>query len=144
QAAVYLASQAAKVWMLVRGKSLHDSMSRYLIDRIAAQPNIEVLTHTEVSGLEGTDGMLETVRWENMQTGEETARPIRHLFLLIGAEPNTDWLAQCGIAVDNKGFVITDTKGGCTLETNREGIFAIGDVRSGSIKRVASAVGEGA
>jgi thioredoxin reductase (NADPH) len=143
QAAVYLASQAAKVWMLVRGRSLDDSMSRYLIERIAAQPNIEVLTQTEVSGLEGADGMLETVRWRNARTREEIARPIRHLFLLIGAEPNTDWLTQCGIAVDEKGFVITDANGRA-LETNREGIFAIGDVRSGSIKRVASAVGEGA
>jgi thioredoxin reductase (NADPH) len=143
QAAVYLASMAAKVWMLVRGRSLDDSMSRYLIERIAAQPNIEVLTQTEVNGLEGTDGALESVRWQSNATGKETTRPIRHLFLLIGAEPNTDWLEQCGIAVDNKGFVITGAKGQ-PHETNREGIFAIGDVRSGSIKRVASAVGEGA
>jgi thioredoxin reductase (NADPH) len=118
-------------------------MSRYLIERIAAQPNIEVLTQTEVSGLDGADGMLETVRWRNRKTGEETARVIRHLFLFIGAEPNTDWLAQCGVAVDEKGFVITGANGQ-PHETSREGIFAIGDVRSGSIKRVASAVGEGA
>jgi thioredoxin reductase (NADPH) len=139
QAAVYLASQAKKVWMIVRGKSLDATMSRYLCDRIAAQPNIEVLTETEVTALEGPDGALETVRWRNRATGEETAKAIRHLFLLIGAAPNTNWLAQSGIALDDKGFVKTDG-----LMTNKRGVFAIGDVRSGSVKRVASSVGEGA
>jgi thioredoxin reductase (NADPH) len=143
QAAVYLASQAAKVWLIVRGQGLEASMSRYLIDRIASQPNIEVLTQTEISALEGDGGVLETIRWRNLGTKKETARGIRHLFLFIGAEPNTDWLAQSGIALDEKGFVRTDGERR-PLETNREGVFAIGDVRAGSTKRVAAAVGEGA
>jgi thioredoxin reductase (NADPH) len=147
QAAVYLASQAKKVWMIVRGKSLDATMSRYLCDRIAAQPNIEVLTETEVVGLSGDDGALENVRWRGRGTGKEENHSIRHLFLLIGAAPNTNWLAQSGIALDTKGFVLADAfagEGGYPLMTNRRGIFAIGDVRSGSVKRVAAAVGEGA
>jgi thioredoxin reductase (NADPH) len=147
QAAVYLASQAKKVWMIVRGKSLDATMSRYLCDRIAAQPNIEVLTETEVVALEGEDGALETVRWRNRRTGAETAKAIRHLFLLIGAAPNTNWLAQSGIALDEKGFVRADPFAGddrFPFQTNKRGIFAIGDVRSGSVKRVAASVGEGA
>jgi thioredoxin reductase (NADPH) len=146
QAAVYLATQAAKVWMLVRGRGLEATMSRYLVDRIAAQPNIEVLAQTEVTGLEGRDGILEAVRWRT-RGSEETRRPMRHLFLLIGAEPNTDWLEKSGIALDEKGFVRTGEQAGeghQPLETSHRGVFAIGDVRSGSIKRVASAVGEGA
>jgi thioredoxin reductase (NADPH) len=146
QAAVYLASQAKKVWMIVRGKGLDATMSRYLCDRIAAQPNIEVLTGTEVSALEGPSGSLEHVRWRNRATGEETSRPIRHLFLLIGAEPNTKWLVQSGIEVDAKGFVSAEAfqgNGRLPFQTNRHGIFAIGDVRAGSVKRVATAVGEG-
>jgi thioredoxin reductase (NADPH) len=143
QAAVYLATQAAKVWLIVRGRSLEASMSRYLIDRITAQPNIEVLTQTSVSALEGRGGTLEAIRWRHLQTGEETKMPLRHLFLFIGAEPNTDWLGQCGVMLDDKGFVRTDASPR-PLETSREGVFAIGDVRSGSIKRVAAAVGEGA
>ena len=143
QAAVYLATQAAKVWMIVRGRSLEASMSRYLIDRIAAQPNIEVVTQTGVSALEGGDGVLESIRWRHLPSGEETVRPIRHLFLFIGAEPNTGWLAQSGVTLDDKGFVRAD--GNLRpLETSREGVFAIGDVRAGSTKRVAAAVGEGA
>lgn len=146
QAAVYLATQAKKVWMIVRGKGLDATMSRYLCDRIAAQPNIEVLTETEVSALEGADGSLTAVRWKDRATGEEVSRPIRHLFLLIGAEPNTKWLAQSGIEVDAKGFVCAEPYRGNSrlpFETNRHGIFAIGDVRAGSVKRVAAAVGEG-
>ncbi|HEY4264220.1 MAG TPA: FAD-dependent oxidoreductase [Micropepsaceae bacterium] len=143
QAAVYLATQAAKVWMIVRGKSLEASMSRYLIDRIAAQPNIEVLTETVVSGLEGKGGALDAIRWRHLQTAEETRLALRHLFLFIGADPNTDWLGQCGVALDSKGFVHTDGHAR-PLETSREGVFAIGDVRANSIKRVAAAVGEGA
>ena len=143
QAAVYLASQAAKVWLIVRGRGLEASMSRYLIDRISSQPNIEVLTQTEVNGLEGEGGILETIRWRHLASKEETTRRIRHLFLFIGAEPNTDWLRPSGIALDEKGFVRTEGNVR-PLETNREGVFAIGDVRSGSTKRVAAAVGEGA
>jgi thioredoxin reductase (NADPH) len=146
QAAVYLASHVAKVWLLVRGPDLAASMSRYLVDRIAGLPNVEVLTRTNVAGLEGRDGVLEALRWRQ-GSGEEVRRSIQHLFLFIGADPNTDWLSGSGVALDTKGFVLTG--GDChdsrnPLETSRRGIFAIGDVRSGSIKRVAAAVGEGA
>jgi thioredoxin reductase (NADPH) len=147
QAAVYLANQAAKVLLLVRGDDLAASMSRYLVDRIRGLTNVEVLARTSVTGLEGRDGMLEAIRWRRGASGEEVRRPIQHLFLFIGAEPNTDWLAGSGIALDAKGFVLTgaDTKEKLRpLETSREGVFAIGDVRSGSTKRVAAAVGEGA
>jgi thioredoxin reductase (NADPH) len=147
QAAVYLASQSAKVWMLLRGADIGASMSRYLVDRIEGHANIEVLTRTQVSGLEGRDGILEAVRWRLGSNGQEVRRPIRHLFLFIGAEPNTDWLAGSGVALDAKGFVLTG-EDACRdrhpLETNRRGVFAIGDVRSKSVKRVAAAVGEGA
>jgi thioredoxin reductase (NADPH) len=142
-----LANQAAKVWLLVRGDDLAASMSRYLVDRIRGLTNVEVLTRTGVTGLEGRDGMLEAIRWRRGASGEEVRRPIQHLFLFIGAEPNTDWLAGSDVALDAKGFVLTgaDTSQKLRpLETSREGVFAIGDVRSGSIKRVAAAVGEGA
>ena len=147
QAAVYLASQSAKVWMLVRGGDLGASMSRYLVDRIEGLANIEVLTRAQVSGLEGRDGVLEAVRWRLGTNGKEVRRPTRHLFLFIGAEPNTNWLAGSDVALDAKAFVLTGEHTGGDrhpLETNRRGVFAIGDVRSKSIKRVAAAVGEGA
>ena len=146
QAAVYLASHVSKVWLLLRGPELAVSMSRYLIDRIAGLTNVEVVTQTNVIGLEGHDGVLEAIRWRQA-SGEEVRRPIQHLFLFIGADPNTDWLSGSGIALDAKGFVLTGRECNETrnpLETSRRGIFAIGDVRSGSIKRVAAAVGEGA
>jgi thioredoxin reductase (NADPH) len=147
QAVVYLASQVAKVWLLVRGRDLEASMSRYLVDRIAGLSNVEVVTQAQISGLEGSDGVLEAIRWRRGASGEEVRRPIRHLFLFIGAEPNTNWLSGSGVALDAKGFVLTG--GACDsdrhpLETSRRGVFAIGDVRSGSVKRVAAAVGEGA
>jgi thioredoxin reductase (NADPH) len=147
QAAVYLASQVAKVWVLVRGGSLAASMSRYLVDRIAGLSNVEVLTQTSITALEGGDGMLEAVRWSQRGRADEVTRPLQHLFLFIGAQPNTDWLSGSGIALDHKGFVLTGTDTGenhTPLETSRRGVFAIGDVRAGSIKRVAAAVGEGA
>ena len=147
QAAVYLASQAAKVWLVVRGRSLESSMSRYLIERVAALDNVEIVAEAEVIGLFGDDGVLEHVRWRNRSTGAETRRDIRHLFLFIGADPNTEWLRACDIAVDANGFVLADAAlgpGRRPFETSRSGIFAIGDVRSASVKRVASAVGEGA
>lgn len=146
QAAVFLASHVKTVWLLVRGASLDPSMSRYLIERIKAQPNINVVTETTVTALDGPEGNLEVVRWCN-RMGEETARPIRHLFLFIGADPNTDWLAHSDITLDGKGFIQTGVAAGKErhpLETSRSGVFAIGDVRSGSVKRVAAAVGEGA
>jgi thioredoxin reductase (NADPH) len=147
QAAVYLASQVSKVWLLVRGPSLAASMSRYLVDRIAGLSNVEIVTRAQVSGLEGSDGMLQAIRWHQDASGKETRRPIRHLFLFIGAEPNTAWLSGSGAALDQKGFVLTGADaapGRRPLETSQRGVFAIGDVRSGSVKRVAAAVGEGA
>jgi thioredoxin reductase (NADPH) len=147
QAAVYLASQAAKVWMLVRRPSLAETMSRYLVERIESLPNVEVVTGAQVSGLEGSHGVMEAVRWRVDGVGQDVQRPVRHLFLFIGAEPNTDWLAGSGIKLDAKRFVLTGADAGPlrhALETSRRGVFAIGDVRATSIKRVAAAVGEGA
>ena len=144
QAAVYLSSQVAKVWLIVRGPSLDVSMSRYLIERIAATPNIEVLTQTVVTALEGQDGILQAIRCRSHRSGEEVKRAIRHLFLFIGAEPNTDWLSRSGVTLDDKGFVRTGMNIDRQLETSLPGTFAIGDVRAGSVKRVAAAVGEGA
>jgi thioredoxin reductase (NADPH) len=145
QAVVYLASRVAKVWLLVRGRGLAASMSRYLVDRIAGLSNVEVVTQAEVSALEGRDGALESIRWRQGPAGQDVRRPIRHLFLFIGAEPNADWLSGSGVALDAKGFVLTGTAADRgPLETSRRGVFAIGDVRSGSTKRVAAAVGEGA
>jgi thioredoxin reductase (NADPH) len=145
QATVYLASQVAKVWLLVRGKGLEASMSQYLVDRIKGLSNVEVLAQTQVTGLEGDDGMLEAIRWRQ-GAAAEVRRPIRHLFLFIGAQPNTDWLAGSGVALDPKGFVLTAAEAGDRRpqETSRPGVFAVGDVRAGSTKRVAAAVGEGA
>jgi thioredoxin reductase (NADPH) len=146
QAVVYLASQVSKVWLLVRGPNLAARMSRYLVDRIGGLPNVEVLTQTSITGLEGSSGMLDSIRWRGL-SGEEERRPVRHLFLFIGADPNTDWLAGSGVALDPKGFVLTGKEAdGASrlLETSVRGVFAIGDVRSGSVKRVAAAVGEGA
>jgi thioredoxin reductase (NADPH) len=141
QAAVYLANHAAKVWLLLRKADLGASMSRYLVDRITGLANVEILTRTSITGVEGHSGMLEAVRWR--QAGStEVQRPIRHLFLFTGADPNTDWLAGSGVALDAKGFVLTGN--GRPLETSIHGVFAIGDVRSGSVKRVAASVGEGA
>ena len=147
QATVYLAGQGAKVWLLVRGPSLEISMSRYLADRIASLPNVEVVTQAQVSALEGRGGALDAIRWRRGPSGDETQRPIRHLFLFIGADPNTDWLSRSGVSLDAKGFVRTGGEAESDrrpLETSRRGIFAIGDVRSGSVKRVAASVGEGA
>ncbi len=146
QAVVYLASRAAKVWLLVRGRDLASSMSRYLVDRIEGLSNVEIVTQAQVTGLEGEGNMLDGVRWR-LASGEEVRRPIRHLFLFIGAAPNTGWLSQSPVALDPQGFIRTgagiapDKR---LLETSLPGVFAIGDVRSGSVKRVASAVGEGA
>ena len=147
QAAVFLASNVSKVWLLARGVNLANSMSRYLVDRINSQPNIEVLTQTVVTGLEGHDSVLEAIRWRRRNSKEEVRKTIRHLFLFIGAEPNTDWLSGSGVTLDQKGFVLTDFQDGAIrhpLETSRSRVYAIGDVRSGSVKRVAAAVGEGA
>jgi thioredoxin reductase (NADPH) len=147
QAAVYLSANASKVWMIVRGRSLGITMSRYLCDRIAAQPNIEVLLETDVIDLQGENGALRGISWRDRRTDTVVRRPLQHLFLLIGADPHTAWLRESNVEVDAKGFVRADpyaANGRLPFQTNRAGIFAIGDIRSGSIKRVAAAVGEGA
>jgi thioredoxin reductase (NADPH) len=154
QAAVFLAATAKHVRVLVRARDLADSMSRYLIRRIEETPNITLQTFTEVTGLEG-DRMLDRVQVRDSRTNRAETLPIRHLFLMTGAIPNTDWLRGC-VALDDKGFVragqdlTTDdlatwplARSPHLLETNKPGIFAVGDVRSNSVKRVASAVGEG-
>ena len=151
QAAVYLASKARKVWMLVRREGLEATMSKYLIERIKAQPNIELLPFTEVDRLEvDASGALCTIGWRNNKTGKTSQNPLRHLFLFIGEDPCTDWMKGCDAAVDGKGFVLTGQaarpkeQNPLALMTSLNGVFAIGDVRSGSTKRVAAAVGEGA
>jgi thioredoxin reductase (NADPH) len=151
QAAVFLASHARHVRVLVRGAGLSSTMSRYLIERIAASPNIEVLCETEVVELHGThDHGLQGVRSRNRRTGAEEWHAIAHLFLFTGADPAASWLTGCGIALDEKGFILTGAAVGTAertplpLETGVEGIFAVGDVRCGSVKRVGAAIGEGA
>jgi thioredoxin reductase (NADPH) len=145
QAAVFLAAQVAKVHMLVRGEGLAASMSRYLIDRISSLPNVELSTMSEIVALEGSGGELSHVTWRHRGSGAETRRPVRHVFLFIGADPNTDWLSGSGVALDPHGFVETGREPDRhALETSVAGIFAAGDVRAGSVKRVAAAVGEGA
>jgi thioredoxin reductase (NADPH) len=144
QAAVFLSSQVAKVRLMVRGPGLEANMSRYLVERITARPNVEILTETTVTGLEGQDGILEAIRCRSHRSDEEKKFAIRHLFLFIGADPNTDWLSRSGVMLDDKGFVRAGANIHRPLETNLPGVFAIGDVRAGSVKRVAAAVGEGA
>ena len=147
QAVVYLASQARRVWVIVRAKNLEASMSSYLIDRIAGLANVELVFQSQVVDLQGANGALETIVWRDLATGEETRKAAPHLFLFIGADPNTDWLKGSGLALDAKGFVVTGADAGDgrhPMETSLCGAFAIGDVRSGSVKRVAAAVGEGA
>jgi thioredoxin reductase (NADPH) len=146
QATVFLASHAKRVTLLAR-RPLAETMSAYLVERISGLDNVEVITGVEVSALEGKDGALEAIRWRRRGSDKEVRREIRHVFLFIGAEPNTDWLRSCGMEVDERGFVVTGsncTEGRLALETSRPGVFAIGDVRSGSVKRVAAAVGDGA
>ena len=156
QAAVYLSSIARHVHMLVRSGGLADTMSRYLIRRIEDTPTITLRTRTEIVGLRG-NGELAGVQWRNAATGETEERPVRHVFCMMGADPCTSWLEGC-VALDEKGFVKTGqdlspedlastdwtlSRHPLLLETSRPGIFAVGDVRSGNVKRVASAVGEG-
>lgn len=156
QAAVFLAPTVEHIVMLVRGRSLGASMSRYLIDRIAACPNIEVLTGCEVRSVDGDSvSGLEEVTWWDRNNCIARTRPIRNLFLFVGADPELGFLGSCPVAVDATGFVLTgegvrairaasgiDPASG--LETSVPGIFAVGDVRSGSVKRVGGAIGEGA
>lgn len=156
QAAMFLRDYAAKIWLVARGPRLSENMSQYLIDRICATSSIEVLTNTEVVALSGSpQGQCERVRWRNRSSGEETERPIRHVFLFIGAEPASGWLNGC-VSLDAQGFVQTgagvpqamrSAMSGAeplSLQSSVPGVFAVGDVRSGSVKRVGAAIGEGA
>lgn len=146
QAVVYLAEHARSVKLLAR-RPLEETMSRYLVERIEGLANVEVVTGAEVSGLDGADGVLEGIRWQPRRGGAETRCACRQLFLFIGADPNTDWLAGSGLKLDDKGFLLTgDQVSGdrLPLETSRTGVFAVGDVRASSVKRVAAAVGDGA
>jgi thioredoxin reductase (NADPH) len=142
QAVVFLAPQVKKLHLFIR-RDLSETMSRYLIDRITALPNVEIHVGTEVVGLEGDNVTgLSGATFRNRIDGSEHRCSLRHLFLFIGADPNTDWLEGC-VDLDDKGFVVTGN-GAQPLETSLPGVFAIGDVRAGSTKRVAAAVGEGA
>ena len=146
QAVVFLAGHAARVTVVVR-KPLTATMSAYLVERIEGLANVEVVTGVEICALEGADGFLDAITWRDLSSGAETRREIRQLFSFIGAEPNTDWLAASGLKLDARGFVCTGADAGkdrLPLETSRRGVFAVGDVRSGSVKRVAAAVGDGA
>ena len=151
-----MAQTARHVYVLVRAGSLAQTMSRYLIRRIEESTNIELLTNTEVISLDGNDH-LETVEWRNYQTGATQAHSITALFSMIGAVPNSEWLEGC-VACDDAGFIKTGSdlssedlthanwpvrRAPYLLETSLPGVFAVGDVRAGNVKRVASAVGEG-
>jgi thioredoxin reductase (NADPH) len=156
QAAVFLAQAAKRVYILVRGDGLADTMSRYLILRIEQDPKIELHAHSELTALEGSNH-LERAQWRNKQTADVQSREIRHVFVMAGADPSTDWLRGC-LALDTKGFIKTGSalsdedlrdaswplaRPPLLLETSLPGVFAVGDVRAGNVKRVASAVGEG-
>ncbi len=152
QAAVFLSGHARKVIMIIRGGGLGASMSRYLIERIEATPNIELIFNAEVVALEGDgDTSLSRLRWRSRLSGDENEAEIRNLFLFVGADPATGWLDGCGVTLDRGGFVVTGAQSEQTLgrlvaplETSVPGVFAVGDVRSGSVKRVGGAIGEGA
>jgi thioredoxin reductase (NADPH) len=156
QAAVFLSGIARHVHLLVRGPGLAESMSRYLIRRIEQSPNITLRTCTQIETLEG-EGRLERLSWRRAETGEAEVREIRHVFSMTGADPNTGWLQDC-LALDDKRFIKTGAeltpedletarwplrRPPYLFETSTPRVFAVGDVRSGSMKRVAAAVGEG-
>lgn len=146
QATVFLSSRARRVTLVAR-RALSETMSQYLIERIAAQPNIDVVIGSEVAELDGSGHDLRAVVLRDRSSGSKRAHPVRYLFSFIGADPNTDWLLTSGIALDRSGFVLASAAGAegeLPLQTSRAGIFAVGDVRSTSVKRVASAVGDGA
>jgi thioredoxin reductase (NADPH) len=159
QAAVFLSQTARSVHMIVRSGELSQTMSRYLIHRITENPVIELHCNTEILAMEG-ESRLERVTWIDRTTGERSTHDIRHVFIMTGASPKTAWLADC-VALDDKGFILTGrdltsvrglapilewplARPPHILETSLPGVFAVGDVRSGNVKRVASAVGEGA
>jgi thioredoxin reductase (NADPH) len=155
QAAVFLSQSCAGVKMLVRSDSLAQTMSRYLIKRIEQNPRIQVHYRSELTTLDGEDH-LERVSWTKKSSGETSTERIRHVFVMAGASPKTDWLSGC-VSLDRKGFVLTGrdletvtppipwllARQPHMLETSLPGVFVVGDVRSASVKRVASAVGEG-
>jgi len=158
QAAVFLSQTARKVHMLVRSDRLSDTMSRYLIQRVAENPKIEMHTRTEIVGMEG-NGQLERVTWKDHRADQTSTHDVCHVFMMTGAAPRTDWLTGC-VAMDDKGFILTGRdlelpaelasrvpwplpRSPYMLETSLPGVFAVGDVRAGNVKRVASAVGEG-
>ena len=159
QAAIFLSQTARKVYMLVRSGGLAETMSRYLIQRITENPAIELHYQTEIVSMDG-DTHLERIGWLKKATGETSMHDIRHVFIMTGASPRTEWLRGC-LALDDKGFILTGrdlntaiqndsgiswplTRAPQMLETSLPGVFAVGDVRAGNVKRVASAVGEGA
>jgi thioredoxin reductase (NADPH) len=159
QAAVFMSQTARKVHMLVRSGELSSTMSRYLIQRLTENPQIELHWNTEITALEGEE-CLERVTWRNRKTGEIETRDVGHVFVMTGASPRTDWLRGC-LALDDKGFILTGrdletavipddlprwplSRAPLMLETSLPGVFAVGDARAGNVKRVASAVGEGA
>jgi thioredoxin reductase (NADPH) len=152
QAAVFLSGHARKVTMVIRGGGLGASMSRYLIERIEATPNIELMFNAEIVGIEGReDASLGRVRWKSRLSTEIYTSDVRNLFLFVGADPATNWLDGCGVTLDRGGFVVTGAQSELNLrrqisalETSVPGVFAVGDVRSGSVKRVGGAIGEGA
>jgi thioredoxin reductase (NADPH) len=144
QASVFLSGVAKHVHHIIRGVSLESSMSQYLISRIERSPHITLHTHTEIDRLEG-NASLEFVTWTNRKTGESVRKPISSVFVMIGAEPNSGWVYGA-VKLDEKGFVLTGGEWGfeaTSFATSVPGIYAVGDVRSESVKRVASAVGEG-
>lgn len=152
QAAVFLSRFASRVHVLVRGAGLASSMSSYLIERLQAIANICIHPHSELTSLRGDgDGQLAGVVWRDRVSGQEHAHAIRNVFLFVGADPETDWLAGCSVALDDKGFVVTGRASAThgfrragALESSVPGVFAVGDVRAGSTKRIGAAIGEGA
>jgi thioredoxin reductase (NADPH) len=157
QATMFLSGIARAVHVLVRGRGLADSMSRYLIARIESAPNVTLRSRTQIEALEGAE-TLERVRWRELDSGRTETRDVRHVFMMTGADPNTSWLEGC-VVLDDKKFVKTGSdlrpeelaeagwrpaRSPHLMETSIPGVFAVGDARSGSVKRVASAVGEGA
>jgi thioredoxin reductase (NADPH) len=146
QATVFLASRARRVTLIAR-RPLSQTMSQYLIDRIQSLSNVDVVVGCEIAALEGSDGDLEAVTWRERTSGTNIRHPAKFLFSFIGAEPNTDWLRGSGLRLDERGFLQTGDEVGedrLPLETSRRGVFAVGDVRACSVKRVAAAVGDGA
>ncbi len=158
QAAMHFAGFAKRIFIVIRGESLKETLSQYLLDRLGSTPNVEVLPHTEVIALRG-DKVLEEIALADRATGQQRSAKTRWLFVCVGGVPQTDWAGEVGVARDEGGYLLTGPdllrgrqrlanwpldRDPFYLETSVPGIFAAGDVRHGSVKRVASAVGEGA